>query len=808
MSQNPLVSIIVRTQDPKLLRGTLQSIAGQTYRPIEVVLVDDGGADFTRDEIPDILGDISLNEVRLEQNTGRAHAGNVGIGHAKGAYIGFLGSDNVYPEHLSILCAALAIHDCDGVYADFELAGYSAEGESLTFHSKEKTPVPPAAMLPTVLLFEECLPLSAFLLKQSAVRAHWGFQESLAVYADWDLLIRLSAGSPFFHVPVSTVCHLEVIPHHTPQSREAEEELVSLLKKHEDRRTLPALAAYCTYRNQVLRRQSELIGTLREELQKIGSRIDVVSGRLEATEEDRSRLPDELEEMKRQLHEKARYIDEIHASLGWKALAFYREKIKSFIAPSGTKREVLYRLMLRSLSLLRGTGLTYVYRKALNVLRRMRAEKHIRKEVYQVPLIRSETPPVLDTRVSVVIPTRNAGPEFRRTLGKIFSQKGIREIEVIVIDSGSDDDTPAVAEACGAKVYSVPPREFNHGTTRNAGAGKATGEYLVFLSQDAVPVGDSCFQTIVSKMRTDPTIAAVTVRQVPRSDADFFSCWQLWFYNTMVLPYQEDQCIAMGGDELRGLPPDEKRKAAQINNVFSWFRREVFDQYKFMPMPYAEDLDLGLRLIEGQYRILFLASEGVVHSHTRETEYYLERGYIDTKTLSLILGYASIPWHDLGIRSMLEMLTALHALYRKINHGIREFASGKLHASSGVELLSSIKSHIHAGEYAYSGPGDRGIDRFFARIALREESLHPENRPAEQLLINQYCMFLDSFFEYLMQSNIPTGEGKTRAELLRSLYKLFAWTCGSLLGNYAASAESTEEMHNNTYLEAILASRR
>jgi glycosyltransferase involved in cell wall biosynthesis len=45
--ENLSVSIIVRTKDrPKLLKRALQSIAAQIYRPIEVVLVNDGGCDF------------------------------------------------------------------------------------------------------------------------------------------------------------------------------------------------------------------------------------------------------------------------------------------------------------------------------------------------------------------------------------------------------------------------------------------------------------------------------------------------------------------------------------------------------------------------------------------------------------------------------------------------------------------------------------------------------------------------------------------------------------------------------------------
>ena len=76
MANNPLVSIIVRTKDrPKLLNRALQSISAQTYRPLEVVVVNDGGCDLDVEELKDILRDISLNYMRLEKNTGRSHAG-------------------------------------------------------------------------------------------------------------------------------------------------------------------------------------------------------------------------------------------------------------------------------------------------------------------------------------------------------------------------------------------------------------------------------------------------------------------------------------------------------------------------------------------------------------------------------------------------------------------------------------------------------------------------------------------------------------------------------------------------------------
>jgi len=67
MSENPLVSIIVRTKDrPKLLEKALRSINAQTYRPIEVVLVNDGGCDLNEEILRDILKDVSLNYIKVK----------------------------------------------------------------------------------------------------------------------------------------------------------------------------------------------------------------------------------------------------------------------------------------------------------------------------------------------------------------------------------------------------------------------------------------------------------------------------------------------------------------------------------------------------------------------------------------------------------------------------------------------------------------------------------------------------------------------------------------------------------------------
>ena len=116
----PLVSIIVRTKDrPKLLIRALHTIFAQTYRPIEVIIINDGGCELSDESLRKALGDIPMQYIRNDENRGRAHAGNVGIENAHGEYIGFLDDDDeFYPNHLRVLVNYLQQSDFKVAYTD------------------------------------------------------------------------------------------------------------------------------------------------------------------------------------------------------------------------------------------------------------------------------------------------------------------------------------------------------------------------------------------------------------------------------------------------------------------------------------------------------------------------------------------------------------------------------------------------------------------------------------------------------------------------------------------------------------------
>lgn len=101
-SANPLVSVIITTyRRPKWLSRAINSVLNQTYKNIEVIVVDDNGANTVyRQETEKIMKDFNkfsnVRYIKHEKNLNGAAARNTGIFHAKGELISFLDDDDWY----------------------------------------------------------------------------------------------------------------------------------------------------------------------------------------------------------------------------------------------------------------------------------------------------------------------------------------------------------------------------------------------------------------------------------------------------------------------------------------------------------------------------------------------------------------------------------------------------------------------------------------------------------------------------------------------------------------------------------------
>lgn len=233
----PLVSIIVRTKDrPKLLVHALQSIYAQTYRPIEVVVVNDGGCELTAESLKKALGDVALKYIRLDKNTGRAHAGNVGSKNARGDYVGFLDDDDeLYPEHIDTLVSYLRQSMYKVAYSDAEIVLRRYVPEQASYVTEKQTLLSPNTFSYEELLVGNYIPFMTLLFSRDVLVT---FDEDFDLYEDWDLLIRVSRDHPFFHILKTTARYnqwsrdLQINQADAKQMRAAH---LKVMRKHRDK---------------------------------------------------------------------------------------------------------------------------------------------------------------------------------------------------------------------------------------------------------------------------------------------------------------------------------------------------------------------------------------------------------------------------------------------------------------------------------------------------------------------------------------------------------------------------------------------
>ena len=198
----PLVSIIVRTKNrPKQLAQAINSIVEQTYRNIEIIVVNDGGED-TKTMVTKLAGDIPLTYIHCDKSKGRPSAANTGLKAANGVYINFLDDDDVFdPCHLENLVPFIEASSFQAVYSDCELCRYIWDGHEYVL--KDKALFMSVDFDADRLLFENYIPCMNMLFKKTLYEQIGIMDKELEIYEDWDYWIRMSR--------VTTLRHLKTI---------------------------------------------------------------------------------------------------------------------------------------------------------------------------------------------------------------------------------------------------------------------------------------------------------------------------------------------------------------------------------------------------------------------------------------------------------------------------------------------------------------------------------------------------------------------------------------------------------------------
>lgn len=126
--------------------------------------------------------------------------------------------------------------------------------------------------------------------------------------------------------------------------------------------------------------------------------------------------------------------------------------------------------------------------------------------------------------VSIIILTKNGMPLLERVLSAVFNQKTQYKYEIIVIDSGSTDQTLDVVKKHSARLHQITSQEFSHSQTRNLGASLSKADkYLIFLNQDAVPTDEDWLNNMVKSIEYEPDLKAVCATELIEESNHYFN---------------------------------------------------------------------------------------------------------------------------------------------------------------------------------------------------------------------------------------------------------------------------------------------
>jgi 2-polyprenyl-3-methyl-5-hydroxy-6-metoxy-1,4-benzoquinol methylase/glycosyltransferase involved in cell wall biosynthesis len=538
--------------------------------------------------------------------------------------------------------------------------------------------------------------------------------------------------------------------------------------------TLQAKDAQVNELSNTLQAKDAQVNELSNTLQVKDAQVNELSNTLQAKDAQVNELSNTLQAKDAQVNELTSTLQSVRQSIVWKTLMRYQKVIDTLL-PSETWRRHCYDIGFIGIRTIANEGWGSFWWKTKYYIRQINPlnKRKIRIEKINIPKKELSEIEIIDTKISIVIPTKNAGNEFEYILNKIKNQKGIKELELVVIDSGSIDETPAISRKYGAKLYQIKPEEFGHGKTRNLGAEKASGEFILFATQDAMFASKYLVYNMVKALQRDEEIAAVTCRQIPRSDADLMASFQVWNHYNKFLDINEDKIVSARD---LNIAPLEKRKLANLSDSCCCIRRSLFLKYLFR-VDFAEDLDLGIRLLKDEYKLAYLYDNAIIHSHNRAPSYFFKASYTDSKIVSQIIGSEPFCW---DIRDINVFYVSVKKLYEKVIWAVNNIDKGN--QNEPKNLFPVFKALLNSDTFIKE-TGESTLDKLFSEIEVIIN--HTGNIQADEsiykFLFNGYIGTLDAFNEYV--SNCASIS-PVKQDVSSTLYKLFSNSSGAALGNY------------------------
>lgn len=221
-------------------------------------------------------------------------------------------------------------------------------------------------------------------------------------------------------------------------------------------------------------------------------------------------------------------------------------------------------------------------------------------------------------KISVIIPTLNATGTLKQVLDALEHQI-VEPEEIVIVDSESDDSTIAIAKAMSkVRILTIQRKEFDHGRTRDFALRTCDSDYVLFLTQDAIPANEHYIENII-KPFDDKKVIGVSGRQLPKPNARDYEAL-IRKYN-----YPATSNVRTAEDiEKMGI------KAFFFSDSCSAIRKDKYLEIGGFDYPIKTDEDLffAAKALKAGYKIAYAADATVYHSHNFTLKEQYRRNYI------------------------------------------------------------------------------------------------------------------------------------------------------------------------------------
>jgi glycosyltransferase involved in cell wall biosynthesis len=215
-------------------------------------------------------------------------------------------------------------------------------------------------------------------------------------------------------------------------------------------------------------------------------------------------------------------------------------------------------------------------------------------------------------KASVVIPTLNGGDVLKNVIDAVLRQRTPWNFEFIIVDSGSTDGTLDYIKSKPIKLIQIAKKDFQHGRTRNLAAKAAVGEFVCFLTHDALPVDEFWLYNLVTSVERDEEIAGAFGRHVAWPSASAFTKRDIagHFKGFLQLPLVASKFIKKDFVDQGWLS-----YLIYYSDNNSCLRRSIWEKHPYPEVDYGEDQLWAFNIIRAGYKKAYAPSAAVYHSH-------------------------------------------------------------------------------------------------------------------------------------------------------------------------------------------------